>query len=51
MGGGVWVATRAFEFYGGVPTWTVPDNLKAAVIRRTGTHIEINAAYRECLRH
>ncbi len=42
---------KAFEFYGGVPTWTVPDNLKAAVIRRTGTHIDINAAYRECLRH
>lgn len=42
---------NAFEFYGGVPVWTVPDNLKAAVIKRSKLSIEINAAYNDCLRH
>ena len=40
---------QAFEFYGGVPEWTVSDNLKSAVTKRTRDELIINKAHRECL--
>lgn len=40
-----------FAELGGVPEWVVPDNLKAAVLRRERDQVVINPAYRECLRH
>lgn len=40
-----------FEYLGGVPEWVVPDNLKAAVLRRMRDAIIINPAYRDCLNH
>ncbi|WP_341677276.1 IS21 family transposase [Niveibacterium sp. SC-1] len=42
---------RAFEFFGGVPAWVVPDNLKAAVLRNRRDDLTINPSYAECLRH
>ncbi|HEY2345728.1 MAG TPA: IS21 family transposase [Xanthomonadaceae bacterium] len=42
---------QAFEFYGGSTEWTVSDNLKAAIIRRTTETLFVNKAYRECLKH
>ncbi|WP_254050849.1 IS21 family transposase [Zoogloea sp. LCSB751] len=38
-----------FAYLGGVPEWVVPDNLKAAVLRRMRDEIIINPAYRSCL--
>lgn len=40
-----------FANLGGVPKWVVPDNLKAAVIRREGGQVVLNPAYRACLTH
>ncbi len=40
-----------FNALGGAPEWIVPDNLKAAVLRRSKEEVVINPAYRECLRH
>ena len=51
-----WLAlhARAFEWFDGVPTVLVPDNLKAAVIRAAftaGDTAAINRSYRELARH
>jgi transposase len=49
-----WLHTKAFMALGGVPEVLVPDNLKAAVIRRAfGLHdkTELNRSYRELARH
>lgn len=40
-----------FANLGGVPKWVVPDNLKAAVIRREGGQVVLNPGYRACLTH
>ena len=40
-----------FANLGGVPKWVVPDNLRAAVIRRDGGQVVLNPAYRACLTH
>jgi len=40
-----------FANLGGVPKWVVTDNLKAAVIRREGSQVVLNPAYRACLTH
>jgi len=40
-----------FAQFGGVPKWVVPDNLKAAVLRRENDRIVLNPAYRDCLAH
>lgn len=42
---------ECFAELGGVPEWVVPDNLKAAVLRRERDQVVLNPAYRECLRH
>jgi transposase len=51
---GDWIEAhiRALEFFGGVPTFLVPDNLKSAVvsISRKDGHL-INPTYQECARH
>ncbi len=47
------VHINAFEFFGGVPTVIVPDNLKAAVLKRAfgpDAEIELNRSYRELAR-
>lgn len=42
---------QAFNALGGVPLWIVPDNLKAAVLRRGREKIELNPVFRACLAH
>jgi transposase len=42
---------ECFAYLGGVPKWVVPDNLKAAVIRRGPSEVVLNQAYRELLTH
>ena len=42
---------KCFEAMNGVPKWVVPDNLKAAVIKRTREKLELNTMYRSCLAH
>lgn len=42
---------RAFEFFGGTPTFVVPDNLKAAIIKRTKRQITINPNYLDLASH
>lgn len=48
-----WLECHAacFADLGGVPKWVVPDNLKAAVLRRENDRIVLNPAYRDCLAH
>jgi len=48
-----WLAlhVRAFEFFGGVPSRLVPDNLKAAVVRASFHDPQIQRAYRELAEH
>jgi transposase len=41
----------AFEFYGGVPRVTVPDNLKAGVTKACWYDPELNPSYLELARH
>ncbi len=38
-----------FAYLGGAPEWVVPDNLKAAILRRERDEIIVNPAYRNCL--
>lgn len=42
---------QVFNAMGGVPQWVVPDNLKAAVVRRGREAIELNPIFRACLAH
>jgi transposase len=42
---------HSFEYFGGVPAKTVPDNLKAAVIRASYEDPLVNRAYRELAEH
>jgi transposase len=42
---------HSFEYFGGVPAKTVPDNLKAAVIRASFEDPLVNRAYRELAEH
>ncbi len=42
---------RAFEFYGGVPRVTVPDNLKAGVTKACWYDPEVNPSYLELAQH
>lgn len=42
---------RALEFFGGVPRYVVPDNLKAAVIKTTREQVVLNRAYAEFSEH
>jgi transposase len=42
---------RAFEYFGGVPSRVVPDNLKAAVVKASFTDPLINRGYRELAEH
>lgn len=48
-----WLAAhiRALEFFGGVPRYVVPDNLKAAVIKTTREQVVLNRAYAEFSEH
>lgn len=41
----------ALEHLGGVPRYVVPDNLKAAVLRSSKDHIQLNPAYQELAEH
>jgi len=38
---------KALEFFGGVPSQIIPDNLKSAVIKNTFEAIELNRSYSE----
>lgn len=40
-----------FNFFGGVATYLVPDNLKSATTKNTSTEIIINRAYQELAEH
>jgi transposase len=42
---------RAFEFFGGVPRVTVPDNLKAGVTRPCFYEPDVNPTYQELAEH
>ena len=42
---------RAFQFFGGVPTLVVPDNLKSAVTRACRYDPDLNPTYHEMARH
>jgi transposase len=42
---------RAFEFFGGVPTLVVPDNLKAGVTAASYYEPDLNPTYQELARH
>lgn len=42
---------RAFEYFGGVPTTIVSDNLKSAVIRACFHEPTINRSYTDLARH
>lgn len=42
---------HAFEYFNGVPTNCIPDNLKAAVIRSTADNDMINRSYQELAEH
>jgi transposase len=42
---------RAFEYFGGVPAVTVPDNLKAGVTKPCFYEPDINPAYQEMAEH
>jgi transposase len=42
---------RMYEFYGGVAALTIPDNLRAAVVRPDRYEAEINPSYRELATH
>lgn len=41
----------ALEHLGCVPRYLVPKNLKAAVLRSSGDHIQLNLAYQEFAEH
>ncbi len=50
----LWLHALAFEFFGGATAVSVPDNLKAAVIRRAfglDDDTALNRSYRELARH
>lgn len=42
---------HAFEYFGGVPSRIVPDNLKAAIVRACWEDPVVQRAYRECALH
>ncbi|MCL1919399.1 MAG: IS21 family transposase [Peptococcaceae bacterium] len=42
---------KAFTFYGGVPRWIIPDNLKTGITRNTRTETVINKTYQEMAEH
>jgi len=42
---------QALENFGGVPRFIIPDNLKAAVLKTTRTHLYLNQAYSELAEH
>lgn len=42
---------HAFEYFGGVPQATVPDNLKAAVLKASWTEPLVNRSYRQLAEH
>jgi transposase len=42
---------HAFEFFGGVPTRVVLDNLKAAITKACWDDVQVQLAYRECAEH
>ena len=42
---------HAFEYFGGVPTNSVPDNLKAAVMRASWEEPLVNRSYRQLAEH
>ena len=42
---------RAFEYFGGVPQATVPDNLKSAVLKASWTEPLLNRSYRQLAEH
>ncbi|MCR5166521.1 MAG: IS21 family transposase [Oscillospiraceae bacterium] len=42
---------HAFEFFGGVPRITVPDNCKTSTIKNTKTEVILNQSYREMAEH
>lgn len=42
---------RMYEFFGGVPMVTVPDNLRSAVTRADRYEAELNPSYRELAEH
>ncbi|MGH7644725.1 MAG: IS21 family transposase, partial [Gemmatimonadales bacterium] len=42
---------HAFEFWGGVPSRVVLDNLKAAILHASVTEPQAQRAYRECAQH
>ena len=42
---------HAFEYFGGVPTRVVVDNLKAAIVRASWHDPVVQRAYRECAEH
>ncbi|MFQ5598883.1 MAG: IS21 family transposase, partial [Nitrospiria bacterium] len=48
-----WISAhvRAFEFFGGVPSVIVPDNLKSAVIRTCRYEPDLNPTYQEMAAH
>ncbi len=48
-----WVSAhiRAFEFFGGVPSVIVPDNLKSAVVRSCRYEPDLNPTYQEMAVH
>jgi transposase len=50
---GTWLLCHrhAFEWFRGVPTRIVPDNLKSAIIRASFTEPIAQRAYRECAAH
>ncbi len=48
-----WISAhiRAFEFFGGVPSVIVPDNLKSAVVRSCRYELDLNPTYQEMAAH
>lgn len=42
---------HAFDFFGGVPRITVPDNCKTSTIKNTRTELILNQSYREMAEH
>ena len=48
-----WISAhvRAFEFFGGVPSVIVPDNLKSAVVRACRYEPDLNPTYQEMAAH
>jgi len=42
---------RAFEYFGGVPSIIIPDNLKSAIIKASFTEPEANKSYADLAKH